>query len=74
MKPLAGINVLDFSQFLSGPSAALRLADLGANVTKIENPAGAIFAAACIFQNGKLMGRARCFTPLTEIKKYYRRS
>lgn len=40
MKPLAGIRVLDFSQFLSGPSAALRLADLGASVTKIENPNG----------------------------------
>ncbi|MFZ4453077.1 CaiB/BaiF CoA transferase family protein [Salibacterium aidingense] len=28
--------VLDFSQFLSGPSASLRLADLGARVIKIE--------------------------------------
>lgn len=35
-KPLAGILVLDFSQFLSGPSAGLRLADLGARVVKIE--------------------------------------
>ncbi|WP_256761883.1 CaiB/BaiF CoA-transferase family protein [Cohnella sp. WQ 127256] len=38
MKPLEGIVVLDFSQFLSGPSAALRLADLGARVIKIERP------------------------------------
>ncbi|WEG11731.1 CaiB/BaiF CoA-transferase family protein [Pullulanibacillus sp. KACC 23026] len=38
MKPLNGILVLDFSQFLSGPSAALRLADLGARVIKIERP------------------------------------
>ncbi|GAB2504833.1 CaiB/BaiF CoA transferase family protein [Microbulbifer agarilyticus] len=37
-KPLAGLLVLDFSQFLSGPSAALRLADLGARVIKIERP------------------------------------
>ncbi|GGE45634.1 CoA transferase [Pullulanibacillus camelliae] len=35
-KPLEGMIVLDFSQFLSGPSAALRLADLGARVIKIE--------------------------------------
>ncbi|MEA4893794.1 MAG: CoA transferase [Oscillospiraceae bacterium] len=38
MKPLEGITVLDFSQFLAGPSAAMRLADLGARVIKVENP------------------------------------
>jgi CoA:oxalate CoA-transferase len=37
--PLAGMLVVDFSQFLSGPSATLRLADLGATVIKIERPA-----------------------------------
>jgi CoA:oxalate CoA-transferase len=36
--PLKGITVLEFSQYLSGPSAALRLADLGAHVIKIERP------------------------------------
>ena len=36
--PLNGLLVLDFSQFLSGPSCALRLADLGANVVKVERP------------------------------------
>ncbi len=36
MKPLEDYLVVDFSQFLSGPSASLRLADMGARVIKIE--------------------------------------
>jgi len=36
--PLDGLVVLEFSQYLSGPSAGLRLADLGARVIKIERP------------------------------------
>ncbi len=38
--PLSGLVVLEFSQYLSGPSAGLRLADLGARVIKIERPKG----------------------------------
>ncbi|WP_370476402.1 CaiB/BaiF CoA transferase family protein [Tamlana flava] len=38
MKPLEGLLVLEFSQFLAGPSAGLKLADLGARVIKIERP------------------------------------
>lgn len=38
MKPLQDIIIVDFSQFLSGPSASLRLADMGAQVVKIEKP------------------------------------
>jgi crotonobetainyl-CoA:carnitine CoA-transferase CaiB-like acyl-CoA transferase len=36
--PLDGLLVLDMAQFLSGPSAALRLGDLGARVIKVERP------------------------------------
>ncbi|WP_258104695.1 CaiB/BaiF CoA-transferase family protein [Marinoscillum sp. MHG1-6] len=38
--PLEGVVVLEFCQYLSGPSAGLRLADLGARVIKIESPKG----------------------------------
>jgi crotonobetainyl-CoA:carnitine CoA-transferase CaiB-like acyl-CoA transferase len=38
MQPLEGVVVLDFSQYLAGPSASLRLADLGARVIKVERP------------------------------------
>lgn len=37
-QPLDSVIVLEFSQFLAGPSAGLRLADLGARVIKIERP------------------------------------
>ncbi|MFH6993947.1 CaiB/BaiF CoA transferase family protein [Flavobacterium sp. FlaQc-48] len=38
MRPLEGLVALEFCQFLAGPSAGLKLADLGARVIKIERP------------------------------------
>lgn len=39
-KPLAGVRVLDLSQLIPGPMVSLHLADMGAEVIKIENPKG----------------------------------
>ena len=37
---LAGVKVLDLSQYIPGPMASLYLADMGAEVIKVEPPSG----------------------------------
>src|SRR5690606_6184464 len=38
--PLTGLRVVELGQYISGPYAGKILADLGAEVTKVESPAG----------------------------------
>ena len=38
--PLAGVTVIEVGVFLAAPYAAMQLADLGAEVLKVENPDG----------------------------------
>jgi crotonobetainyl-CoA:carnitine CoA-transferase CaiB-like acyl-CoA transferase len=40
MGPLSGLLVADFSRILAGPYATMLLADLGAEVVKVESPGG----------------------------------
>ena len=40
MTPLVGLKVLDFSHVIAGPFATFYLAQLGADVTKVEKPGG----------------------------------
>ena len=43
VRPLEGVRVLDFGQYVAGPMAATLLADAGAEVTRVEPPGGPWF-------------------------------
>src|SRR5215471_15668152 len=43
VRPLDGVRVLDFGQYVAGPMAATLLADAGAEVTRVEPPNGPWF-------------------------------
>jgi crotonobetainyl-CoA:carnitine CoA-transferase CaiB-like acyl-CoA transferase len=53
---LAGVRVVSFTQFLLGPSGVQFLADLGADVIKVEPPGGRLWernwSGADVFKNG----------------------
>jgi crotonobetainyl-CoA:carnitine CoA-transferase CaiB-like acyl-CoA transferase len=40
MRPLDGVKVVEAASYVTGPFAALALADLGASVVKVEPPRG----------------------------------
>lgn len=53
MKPLAGVKVLDLSRVLAGPYCTALLADLGAEVIKLEPPAGDDYRHVGPFKDGQ---------------------
>ena len=71
MRPLEGITVLDFSQFLAGPSAAMRLADLGARVIKVERPGGGDICRQLYISNLEIEGESTLFHSINRNKQSY---
>jgi CoA:oxalate CoA-transferase len=67
--PLDGLLVLDFSQFLAGPSATLRLADWGARVIKIERPDGGEAGRALYLSNLTFDGDSLLFHTINRNKE-----
>jgi len=71
MRPLEGLLVLDFSIFLSGPSAALRLADLGARVIKVERPDGGDLCRQLYISELELDGESTLFHSINRNKESF---
>ena len=71
MKPLEGLLGLDFSQFLAGPAAALRLADLGARVIKIERPGAGDLCRQLYISNLELDGDSTLFHSINRNKQSF---
>ncbi|BDD02337.1 CoA transferase [Persicobacter psychrovividus] len=70
-KPLEGLLVLEFCQFLAGPSAGLRLADLGARVIKIERPNHGEAGRQIAIKNLRVDGSSLVFHTLNRNKESY---
>src|SRR3954462_8227716 len=52
-KPLAGIRVIELANFIAGPLAGTLLADMGADVVKVEPPAGDMARASPPIRSGE---------------------
>ncbi len=71
MKLLEDIIVVDLSQFLSGPSAALRLADMGAQVIKIEKPGTGDICRHLYVSDVMIEGESTIFHAINRNKQSY---
>ena len=71
MRPLEGLLVLDFAQFLAGPWAATRLADLGARVIKIERPGTGDIGRHLYISNLSLDGDSTLFHSINRNKQSF---
>lgn len=71
MKPLEDYLVVDFSQFLSGPSASLRLADMGARVIKIERSGVGDICRTLYTSNVIMNGESSVFHAINRNKESF---
>jgi len=71
MNLLQDIFVVDFSQFLSGPSASLRLADMGAQVVKIEKPGTGDICRQMYVSDVMVEGESTIFHAINRNKQSY---
>ncbi|TXE07036.1 CoA transferase [Seonamhaeicola algicola] len=71
MKPLQDILIIDLSQFLSAPSATLRLADLGARVIKVERPETGDICRQLYVSNTILNGESSVFRAINRNKESF---
>lgn len=71
MKPLEDLIILDFSQFLAGPAAAMRLADLGARVIKVERPGTGDICRQLYISNLGVEGDSTLFHSINRNKQGY---
>ncbi|HUS00388.1 MAG TPA: CaiB/BaiF CoA-transferase family protein [Chitinophagaceae bacterium] len=71
MNLLEDITVIDFSQFLSGPSAGLRLADMGARVIKIEKPGIGDICRELYVSDVMIEGESTIFHAINRNKESY---
>jgi CoA:oxalate CoA-transferase len=71
VKPLDGILVVDLSQFLSGPCASLRLADLGARVIKVEKPVTGDLCRQLYVSDVRLDGESTVFHAINRNKESF---
>src|ERR1700761_8213443 len=63
------ILVVDKNQFLSGPSASLRLMDLGARVIKIERPEGGDLSRRLYLSDTEIGGDSTIFHAINRSKE-----
>lgn len=70
-QPLHGLLVLDFSQFLAGPSAALRFADMGATVIKVERPVDGDLCRQLYISDLEIDGDSTLFHTINRNKRSY---